>query len=609
MAKAEMEFIGNKVVLRATGKLCGSPEDVINSPFFLEVMNKYIDGLAERHSVLLNIFGEEEKGFFERMGNFFAELKKGGEKPGTIKESREVAEEQRKKLVAVLGYLCKIKVSEVPKVVEGSEQITADPCLLFQFVQGLYDYWRKLDRFLLLADDDGNMKPRDAIKDNIEELSITIRNAYRDIKENLLVSPPKVFRQIRAGVEIAAITRMPAEFKLDGIYSKLAKVPFVKNVIISPPLILNPPMNKRTGSFVKAETNPVETAGVEPSDWICYPAKAGEILIYVYINKKFIDLGLSLCNLFELADEEELCRKPDAVYLYGMTSGIVTGPDNMQTVFYEDEAQGILAAGVPGGDEFGYFGYLKKMMLTLHNILMMKKGRLPFHGAFMKVILKGGKSANVLMIGDTGAGKSETIEAFRTIGDEYIQDLIVIADDMGSIDRDKKGEVLGYGTETGAFLRIDDLSPGYAFGELDAAIMMSVSQSNARLIMPVTDYETVMKGHRIDYVLYANNYEEEGEAIEKFGSAEEAIEVFRAGKVMSKGTTTTTGIVSSYFANIFGPPQYKEIHDKLADEFFQAFFKKSIYVGQLRTRLGVEGYERKGPEQSARALLEAMLKS
>ena len=37
---------------------------------------------------------------------------------------------------------------------------------------------------------------------------------------------------------------------------------------------------------------------------------------------------------------------------------------------------------------------------------------------------------------------------------------------------------------------------------------------------------------------------------------------------MAKGTTTSTGLVRSYFANIFGPPQYRAIHDPLAERTF-----------------------------------------
>jgi hypothetical protein len=119
-----------------------------------------------------------------------------------------------------------------------------------------------------------------------------------------------------------------------------------------------------------------------------------------------------------------------------------------------------------------------------------------------------------------------------------------------------------------------------------------------------------MKGHKIDFVLYANNYEEPDDTkplIERFKTAEDAITVFRDGKVMSKGTTTSTGLTGTYFANIFGPLQYMELHDQIASEFFKEFFLQGLYVGQMRTRLGITGWERKGPEASANELLKIIL--
>ena len=61
--------------------------------------------------------------------------------------------------------------------------------------------------------------------------------------------------------------------------------------------------------------------------------------------------------------------------------------------------------------------------------------------------------------------------------------------------------------------------------------------------------------------------------------------------------------MQSYFANIFGPPQYHEVHEKLAESYFQHLFEKEVFVGQLRTRLGLPGWETKGPEEAARTLI------
>ena len=65
----------------------------------------------------------------------------------------------------------------------------------------------------------------------------------------------------------------------------------------------------------------------------------------------------------------------------------------------------------------------------------------------------------------------------------------------------------------------------------------------------------------------------------------------------------TCALPISYFANIFGPPEYRELHDNIAAKFFSFFFSKNVFVGQMRTRLGISGYETSGPKEAATELL------
>ena len=46
-----------------------------------------------------------------------------------------------------------------------------------------------------------------------------------------------------------------------------------------------------------------------------------------------------------------------------------------------------------------------------------------------------------------------------------------------------------------------------------------------------------------------------------------------------------------------------EMHEVLARQYFEAFYNKHLYVGQMRTRLGIIGQEHSGPEEAAKALL------
>ncbi len=138
---------------------------------------------------------------------------------------------------------------------------------------------------------------------------------------------------------------------------------------------------------------------------------------------------------------------------------------------------------------------------------------------------------------------------------------------------------------------------------------MNPAQVNARVVIPVTTYSTIMKGYPPDLILYANNYDPvdaDHAIIERFNSVEKAKAVFCSGIVMSKGTTTSSGLVQTYYANVFGPQQYQALHEPIAAKYFESFFKQGILVGQLRTRLGLPGHERSGPQAAAKALLETL---
>jgi hypothetical protein len=580
MQKSTIRIIGNKVVLNNRERMCETAEELLSSQKFRIVLDHCLSHLHKKKSPLLDIF------------------------PGGIFDESAVDD-----LVKTLLLLVKYEGTVVPHINERSAGFLSDIQLLNNFVEYLYDYWRHFDRFII-NDSEGDRldkRPYRTFNETIEQLTHLIRTVYRQIQENITGSHPTVYRQVRAGAEMAVISLPKAINYSHKKYLKLNCVPVIRQMLIYPPLVIQQPMNKRTGEFKKIDQNPIDMVNICTDEWLCYPAKVGKLLIMVYFHQEFYELGFSLCNLFQLAEDNELERSPDAVFIYGVEGNVLDNISTYPTVFYEDNEAGIMVGAIPGRPEFGYFGYLKKMILTLHNSIIMKSGRMPFHGAMVRILLQGEKEATILMMGDTGAGKSETLEAFRVLGEKYIRELTIIADDMGSIEFDANGYPVGFGTETGAFLRLDDLQPGYAFGHLDRSIIMNPSQVNARIVMPVTTFDTIIKGHKIDYILYANNYEEidnRHPVIERFNSPQQALDVFRSGAVMSKGTTTTSGLVNSYFANIFGPPEYRELHEKIAKEYFESFFQKNVFVGQMRTRLGIAGYETSGPGEAATELLK-----
>lgn len=581
----DLHFDGTQIILHTDGILCGTTADVVGSRAFQVVLTRFLDHLVERQDPVLD-------GMAQDVGS----------------------PDGRNDLATLLRHLSETPLVHAAKAVPGARIYLDNPRALHLFVEKFYDFWRSFDRYLICHSEQGprshDTRPYRTFTVTTERLKDLTRGLYRDLCENITGDHCRIYRQVSAGADVGLIA-VQKKWDLPAPAARiLGEIPFVRQVLINPPLIIDPPENRRTGQFLRIGSDPLEGLSLEEGKWLCYPAQVGPVVVFIYFHQMFMGLGCSLANLFELATDDQIAAGPDAVYLYGVDPSHLAGHGEVPTVFFDDEPSGLLVAAVPGENRFGYFGYLKKMALTLHNILMMKRGRMPFHGAMTRILLRNGRAANVLVVGDTAAGKSETLEALRALGGDAVRGMTIIADDMGSLAVRDDGRVIGYGTEIGAFIRLDDLQRGYAFSQVDRAIIMSPQKANARVLIPVAILDEILAGHPVDYILYANNYEQVDEfhpVIEPLATPEAALRVFRDGAAMAKGTTTSTGLGHSYFANIFGPPQYRHLHEELAGRTFAAAFRAGTFVGQLRTRLAVPGFEMDGPAEAARALLRKIL--
>ncbi len=581
----DLHFDGSQIILHTDGILCGTTAEVVGSRAFQAVLHIFLDHLIEKDDPILDAMAPDI---------------------GTP--------EGRAGLVKLLRHLSETPLPHAAKAVPDAKPYIDNPRILHLFVEKFYDFWRSFDRYLICHSEHGpqshDIRPYRTFTVTTERLKDLTRGLYRDLCENITGEHCRIYRQVSAGADVGLIAVQKKWTPGNPAARVLEDIPFIRQVLINPPLIIDPPENRRTGQFLRIDADPLESIRLEQGKWLCYPAQVGPVVVFIYFHQMFMGLGCSLANLFELATDEQVASGPDAVFLYGVDPDHLSRYGEVPTVFFDDEESGVLIAAVPGENRFGYFGYLKKMALTLHNILMMKRGRMPFHGAMAVIHLKNRRSANVLVIGDTATGKSETLEALRFLGQDTIRGITIIADDMGSLGVREDGRVLGYGTEIGAFIRLDDLQRGYAFGQVDRAIIMSPQKANARVLVPVGNLGEVLAGYPVDYILYANNYEQVDEShslVTPLPTPDAALRVFREGAAMAKGTTTATGLGHSYFANIFGPPQYRDRHEDLARKTFEAAYNSGTFVGQLRTRLAVPGFEINGPREAATALLKMIM--
>ena len=475
---------------------------------------------------------------------------------------------------------------------------------IYNFTEQLYDYWRKIARFGFVKASK-TYDPSSRVDDLITQgdlFNSRVIKLYRIVSQKLLNESFNVFRQLPAGIN-ASMLYIRHKFSSNLEYDNIQNIPFVTKIVTTTPFIVNSKSNTRKHLFDEIDYNPLSKLSINKSHYVAFPVKVGSLLAFVYIHRDFIHQGVALSNLFEFANYNEYKNsKPDLVFVYGIKE------TKYDYKYYHDQNEDLHIGFVSHIDENDYFGYLKKMLLTLHNVKMIEKGNLPIHGAMVSVKLNDNSIKNIVVIGDSGAGKSETLEALRVIGNDKIKSMDIVFDDMGVFKLNQKGHVVASGTETGAFVRLDDLDTGYAYEIMDRAIFLNPNKVNARVVIPISSYKFIVKEHLVDMVLYANNYDEENFGVKVFENLDNALDTFKTGKRKAKGTTSEVGLVESYFANPFGPHQMQESCDILLNKYFNVLNDDRIILGEIYTKLAIDGFESSGPKEAAILLLEMLIK-
>ena len=463
-----------------------------------------------------------------------------------------------------------------------------------QFVEGMFDFWRDHQRYSVTTNRVSDTESA-AFVERDSHFNDLVRNTFRQIEQTLSGRINKVLRQQQSGTNAGIACYYNESIDLSERYSFLKEIMFIDSVMLRTPTILHPRSNKREGMFEEVAKNPAFTFDADPSEYFCYPAKVGGLMFFICFHRDYMANGISCANLFELATAEEAAKRPDGIVIFG-------NPDGQEKcTFYHDQDEDLWVGSVSSGRKVEYFGYMKKMVLTLHNVAMMDQGWLPIHGAFINVVLKDGRQKGICLMGDSGAGKSETIEALKSLASDEIKRMEIIFDDMGTFHLEN-GIPVAQGTEIGAFIRLDDLDPGAPYRDIHRSIFFNPDQSNARVITPAAPYSLVTQNHTIDLFAYANNYDD-AVGLRRIDDLEEAKEIFVRGRRMAKGTTQETGLSETYFANPFGPMQQQEICGPIIDEVFEGLQRNNVFIGEAFTHLGLdpEGDEIR---VAAQALLE-----
>jgi len=473
------------------------------------------------------------------------------------------------------------------KNVYKKNEIIKSKTILYTLYNNLYNYYREFLRIALVFDVT-NSNTLTNILNTVNHLTITL---YRKITERLLNTKYLVYRNLSAGVNTIISLGVGNSFCKETSF-----IPIIQKIMFEPPLIIDNKQNRRNGEFSFSE-NTFDISQVDLSNSLCYCINIGKKKAYIYFKSEYIHHILCLSNLFEMIKHDISSKiKPDIVLLLGYDY-------KLDRCIIHDKNKKVYFAILNGCVENDYFGYVKKILLTAFNLCIIDNKFLPIHGCGAIITLNDNTKKNICLVGDSGVGKSETLETLRADFSNRIRDIEIIFDDMGYIYK-KNNHIYFSGTEIGAFIRTDDLDSNYAYKQLDRAIYINPTKNNSRLIMPINLYNRIIDDYKVDCFFYLNNYDD-NEEISYYKNINEMKETFVLGKRLALNTTNEVGITNTFFSNPFGPLQKKEQTLLLIDKYFKTLYNNSI-CGILYTKLGLRDKKKEGLKKAASNLLDAL---
>ena len=458
------------------------------------------------------------------------------------------------------------------------------------FIEGLFHHFRKKSytRLIKLHDDIlSSDEPAESIKDRISDRA-------NKLNELIIETRRKLLSKVDFGVGVRRSQGLECQpnvtcgeisgenIKLPKSYSKLNKVPLTTHADMRTGIHYTTHANKRAFPFFALNHNPFKNKEFSPTDYVAIPFEVGSwnIIAYIHKSRGCIELEPGLLNLFPFSKVRKLSgKKPDGIFIFGCPNS------SMKDLgYYFDKENDLLVGLIPNIDDCKYFGYGKKPILTLHNVLCILNNHLPLHCGCTRYVVKFDPTTN----------------------EPYISDSFIKADDMGraslftSVDNQFKENVpYFFGTETGAFACLDGFSEHTKMQMEGREIGYNKhAGTNARQIVPVTNYSEVSTGSELDILLYLNNYDliEKGKSCMNVNmQVDEALEYFRKGARVAAGSTQThRGKVEiSYWANPFpllkdenwnDLPEHEDLSEKfkVIEKKFFDIIRKRVDSGEMK---------------------------
>lgn len=507
-------------------------------------------------------------------------------------ESRKNSE-QKEEVIHKKEFVDKIEPENFIEILE-SKDIDVSKKTSFKeyigFIEGLFHHYRakSYTRLIKLHDDIlSSDETSESIKNRISTRAHKLNNLILDTRRKLL-------SKVDFGIGVRRSQGLECQpnvtcgeisgntIKLPESYSILNKVPLTTHADMRTGIHYTTHANKRAFPFFSLDHNPFKNETFSPEQYVAIPFEVGSwnIIAYIHKSRGCIELEPGLLNLFPFSKVRKLAgQKPDGIFIFGCPNS------TMKDLGYHfDKENNLLVGLIPNIDDCKYFGYGKKPILTLHNVLCILNDHMPLHCGCTRYVVKFDSKTN----------------------EPYISDSFIKADDMGraslfsSVDNEFKVDVpYFFGTETGAFACLDGFSEHTKMQMEGREIGYNKhAGTNARQIVPVTNYTEVSTGSELDILLYLNNYDliELGKScMDVDMQVDEALEHFRKGARVAAGSTQThRGKVEiSYWANPFpllkdenwnDLPEHIDLSEKfkVIEKKFFDIIRKRVNSGEMK---------------------------
>lgn len=357
------------------------------------------------------------------------------------------------------------------------------------------------------------------------------------------------------------------------IHNPYADLPFEDVSFVDQIQLLIPPSIdldslQLTSLIENAQAFPFRGLSFNASDFLALSIRIADQNGILYLPKNQIGLLCACASLYQI-------DVPNPDYDFILLYGIANASSKRCT--YYDATNQVYVGLVMGSEPMDSFENLKTMIMTLFNSTCLRKHDYPLHATMVKFHFPQ-QDIGIVLAGEENSGKSEIMDALMKLCDEQAITYTKIFDDQGTLHY-LDNEVVATGTEIGAYIHGDALPRERIFANVFSSVLVH-EHTTTHFLTPFTTYEETCCFHKVDILLYLDNYAKT-KGIKQVHDLEEAYQIFYNGKHLKHGD-----IHPSYspFFNPLGLHQNEEQASLILRQFLTYIYLNNLYLGILYTR-------------------------